>query len=51
MKSNLKVFLLDKKVFFFDKKVSMVPTIATLWYLPHGGYGTYHTNVMVATIM
>jgi len=39
------------KVFFLDFNVTMVATIAVLWYLPHGCYGSYHTSVMVATIM
>ena len=50
-KSNLKEFFLDLKVFFFDLNVGMVATIAALWYLPQGCYGTYHTSVVVGTIM
>ena len=46
-----KEFFFDLKVFFFDLNVGMVATIRPLWYLPHGCYGTYHTSVMVGTIM
>jgi hypothetical protein len=46
-----KEFFFDLKVFFFDLNVGMVATTRPLWYLPHGCYGTYHTSVMVATIM
>ena len=46
-----KEFFFDLKVFFFDLNVGMVATIRPLWYLPHGCYGTYHTPLMVATIM
>jgi len=51
MESSSEVFLFDFKVFFFESKVAMVATIRPLWYLPHAPYGTYHTSVMVATIM
>ena len=46
-----KEFFFDLKVFFFDLNVGMVATIAALWYLPQGCYGTYHTSVVVGTIM
>ena len=46
-----KEFFFDLKVFFFDLNVGMVATIRPLWYLPQGSYGTYHTGVMVGTIM
>ncbi|MFA5541840.1 MAG: hypothetical protein WC984_09215, partial [Bacteroidales bacterium] len=46
-----KEFFFDLKVFFFDLNVGMVATIRPLWYLPQGSYGTYHTSVMVGTIM
>ena len=39
------------KEFFFDLNVGMVATIAALWYLPQGPYGTYRTSVVVGTIM
>jgi hypothetical protein len=50
-KSNKKEFFLDLKVFFLDLNLIMVAMTRPLWYLPHGCYGTYHTGVMVATIM
>ena len=45
------LFLFDYKVFFFDYNLTMVATTRALWYLPQGCYGTYHTPLMVATIM
>ncbi len=51
MESSYKVMKSSFKVLFFDYNLRMVATIAALWYLPHGRYGTYHKACVVGTIM
>ena len=46
-----KEFFFDLKVFFLDLNTGMVATIAALWYLQQRCYGTYHTTLMVGTII